>query len=251
MPRCVTGCPRHCPALHEPATPPEVFKFWIRNPLPSYSSCHPHSKAPNQPKGILPCPGARLGSDSKVAWHCNSLDYNSSGTHYATWHQPLTWLQSSGVPGEVRVGSGPTTPVSRESNFSSQGLAFTVLAANAPQEILQNKRGMEGCGVVRLRTPPLPSSTPFPLYPLRNRTTAASGESSCSSCSVASICLQEDEQPPPHALGPTFPTSCPTKYNSKGCEELRLEPASIYSHLRLPGAWGHKAFSTFIRLPRG
>lgn len=212
MPRCVTGCPRHCSALNEPATPPEVFKFWIRNPRPSYSSCHPHYKAPNQPKGILPCPGARLGSDSKVAWHCNSLDYNSSGTHYATWHQPLTWLQSGGVPGEVRAGSGPTTPVSRESNFSSQGRAFTVLAANAPQEILQNKRGMEGCGVVRLRTPPLPSPPPRPspstLYetepqpPVVNPAAAAAAWQ-------ASVCRKMSNRPPPMPSGQPSPHLAP------------------------------------------
>lgn len=55
-------------------------------------------------------PWAELGSDSEVARHCNSLDYNSSGTHYATWHQPLTWLQGGEVPGEVGSGSLSYTP---------------------------------------------------------------------------------------------------------------------------------------------
>jgi hypothetical protein len=85
-----------CPALHEPVSRGcQILDRRLSLQLP------PTPKPLSQPGGVLPCPGAGLGSDSKVAWHCNSLDYNSSGTHYATWHQPLTWLQRGEVPGEV------------------------------------------------------------------------------------------------------------------------------------------------------
>ena len=122
--------------------------------------------------------GPGPGPDSKVAWHCNSLRFNSSGIHYATWHQPLTWLRGGELPGGTGAGSLLGAPLRRRRATSprfarSDGLEFTVLAPNAPQEIMQNKRGrrMEGSGVAELLglRPRLPSSPPFPLCPPRNR----------------------------------------------------------------------------------
>jgi hypothetical protein len=74
-----------------------------------------------QPRRVPPCPGARPGPDSEVAWHCNSLSFNSSGTHYATWHQPLTWLQAGELPGGVRAGSLPGAPLRRRRAISPLG----------------------------------------------------------------------------------------------------------------------------------
>lgn len=55
---------------------------------------------------------------------------------------------------------------------------------------------MEGSRVAKLRVllPLLPSSPALPPSVLpKQRTTATGGESSCSSCSVTSICVHEDE----------------------------------------------------------
>lgn len=55
---------------------------------------------------------------------------------------------------------------------------------------------MEGSGVAERRglPPPLPSPPALPPSVLpKQRTAATGGESSCSSCSVTSICVHEDE----------------------------------------------------------
>lgn len=210
------------PALSSPPWEMGVpFQRWPKlQPIPG-----PETRSPAT-LGIPPGPwGTRPGPDSEIAWHCNSLRFNSSGTHYATWHQPLTWLQGGELPGGTRAGSLLGAPLRRGRATSllvarSKGLGFTVLVPNAPQEIMQNKRG-RGDGRQRggraLRAPVAPPllARPSPFSP-KQRTTATGGVSSCSSCSVTSICAHEDEplvrshpstirQRPSHALWAKLP----------------------------------------------
>lgn len=49
--------------------------------------------------------------------------FKSSGIHYATWHQPLTWLQAGELPGGTRAGSLLGALLRQESNFPD-GLSF-------------------------------------------------------------------------------------------------------------------------------
>lgn len=71
---------------------------------------------------------------------------------------------------------------------------------------------MEGGGVAKLRglLPLLPSSPALPPSVLpKQRTTATGGESSCSSCSVTSIWVHEEEphlRYHPTPCGPSSPT---------------------------------------------
>lgn len=88
---------------------------------------------------------------------------------------------------------------------------------------------------------------PCPLYPLPNRTTAATSQPSCS---VTNVCTLENESPsprshpsitgqhPPHTLAPSSPCpdggSAPRKSPGGGMKGTGLETASIPCHPQLP-----------------
>lgn len=136
-PRLAFRSSRHCPAFPGRRTgrPPNACQSC--NPLPGRAGALQRPQAP-------PCPGANPGEfgrargpgpgpDSEVAWHCTSLRSNSSGTHYATWHQPLTWLQGDELPGGTGAGSLLGAPLRRGRATSppvtrSEGLEFSFSA---------------------------------------------------------------------------------------------------------------------------
>lgn len=253
--------PSPAPSLpQEKGVPPQ--RLPKLQPLPGPQPALQRPQAPSCPRADPGefCHARGPGPDSKVAWHCNSLRFNSSGTHYATWHQPLTWLQGGELPGGTGAGSLLGAPLRRGRATSppvalSQGLEFTVLAPNAPQEIMQNKRGREdgrrrGGRAPGLRpllpfSPALPPTLLPPLPSPKQRTTATGAESSRSSCSVTSICAHPDEplgrsHPPRQLLshtpfGSTPPVertgTTPTKWPSGGGCEGHRAPDAIYPPL--------------------
>lgn len=108
-PRLAVGSSRHRPAFPGREDGVPLQRSPKSQPAPGPGPRFPATRGGPCPRAtpgeFRHARGRGPGPDSEVAWRCSSLRFNSSGTHYATWHQPLTWLQGGELPGGAGAGS--------------------------------------------------------------------------------------------------------------------------------------------------